>query len=276
MANIPEYESTSVPTSNDHPQIVRHPYNTVSDLDLNKVGDEFVETGYAGMKDPCIRLSKNMQLAMRHVGIKENAIPVDEEWKWDPEAGKAVPPTGRDPSASYTKTEAKKFSDYGTMEVKKVVVEAEDPKKPWHKPEECDTIVITKDPVETDNDDPTMVDALPVLAIDNAQAQRIKLEGRRGEVHDDPISEENYLTRPGMEVKTSETYLAQQEAAEEETPAPAPTETPDPDPETTRTAPKVAAVAAPVNLEQTKVAATTTKTTTKTTRTTKTADTETK
>lgn len=217
MANIPEYESTLVPVSNDHPTIVRQPYNSVSDLDLNPQGPEEITNGYNGMKDPVMRLSQNMKLAMRHVGIKENAIPFKDsndnntdEWQWDAENGVAVPPVTRDITEDkYAVPEEKKYSDYGTVTRTDVMPFGEDDKA--H--EVTDTLVVT-DPTQENNDDEEMVEAVPVLAVEDEQRMHIKLEGRRGETRDDPITEENYLTRPGMEVKTSETWISLQEAAE--------------------------------------------------------------
>ena len=191
-----------IPTINDHPQVVVQPYNSVSDLDLNPTGPEDVADGYVGMKDPVIRLSKNMQLSMRHVGFKERAIPVSEEWMWDESEGEAVPPVGREDSV-YTQAETEKYSDYGTITIEKVAPFADDPSQ-----ELAENVVVTSATTES-NDDEEMVEAIPVLAVNRAQSRHLTLEGRRGEAFDDPITNDNYLTRPGMEVATEDTYLSQ-------------------------------------------------------------------
>lgn len=56
------------------------------------------------------------------------------------------------------------------------------------------------------------------LAADNVQVREIKTHYRRGEVEFDGITEEHYLDRPGVEVKTSQTFIAKEEerAKEEE------------------------------------------------------------
>ena len=230
--NIPEYEGTGIPTINDHPQFVRQPYNTVSELDLNPVGPEEVENGYVGMKDPLVRLSQNMKLRMRHVGKKENPVAVSDEWVWDPEQGKAVPPVGRDPAQPYAKADEVEYTDYGDIERENVRPYSED----FPGNEVNDSIKVTAATSKA-NTDADMTEAVPVLAVNNIQTREMKLEGRRGEVIGDPISNENYLDRPGMEVKTSETYLGSKEAEEESedddesTPEPEPTPDPEPTPE---------------------------------------------
>ena len=209
--NIPEYEGTAIPTVNDHPQFVRQPYNTVSELDINPVGPEDVENGYVGMKDPLVRLSQNMKLRMRHVGVKENAVEVSDEWVWDPEQGKAVPPVGRSASAKYAKPDDKEYTSYGNVERVPVRPYSED--FPGNEINDSVSVTAGTSKANTDND---LVEAVPVLAVNNLQTREMKLEGRRGEVLGDPITQENYLDRPGMEVKTSETYLDIKEKEEQE------------------------------------------------------------
>lgn len=204
-----------IPTINDHPQVVVQPYNSVSDLDLNPTGPEDVADGYVGMKDPCVRLSKNMKLSMRHVGFKERAIPVSEEWKWVD--GEAVPPAGREDSV-YTQPDDKKYTDYGTVSYEKVAPFDKDPSE-----ELAENIVVTEATAES-NDDNDMVEAVPVLAVNRKQGMHLTLEGRRGEAYDDPITNNNYLTRPGMEVATEDTYLSQIESTDDESPAEAESE----------------------------------------------------
>ena len=185
-----------IPTSNDHDQVVMQP------VDKDPVIPADV------IKDHPPRLSKNMQLSMRHLGKIENAIEVSEEWKY--EDGEAVPPVGRDPSASYTKVEEEKYVDYGS--VKTEIVEPFGPDDPAH--ETCDNLVV-KDGTKESNDDTEFVDAVAVMAVNRNQSHLIKTEGRRGEVDTDPIDPENFLDRPGMEIKTSETYMAQLESESE-------------------------------------------------------------
>lgn len=200
-----------IPTSNDHDQVVMQP------VDKDPVIPEDV------IKDHPPRLSKNMKLSMRHLDKIENAIEVSEEWKYVD--GEAVPPEGRDPSVSYTKAEETKYSDYGSINVEEV--EPYGPNDPAG--EVCENLSVTDGTMES-NDDTDFVEAVPVLALNRAQQNLVKTQGRRGEIDTDPINNENFLDRPGMEVKTSETYLAQLESeseddSEEETETP-PAETP--------------------------------------------------
>jgi hypothetical protein len=194
MADTLKNESM-IPVINDHPQVVTQP------VDKEPV---IVEGQDALWKDHPPRLSKNMKLSMRHLGFVENAINVSEEWKYVD--GEAVPPVGRDTSELYTKKEEKKYSDYGKVEYVESVPYKDDPAG-----EVSETIKVTEG-TQTKNDDTDFVDAVPVMALNLGQALVTKTEGRHGEVSYDPITNENYLTRPGMEVKTSETYLFQQES----------------------------------------------------------------
>ena len=141
------------------------------------------------IKDHGVRLSANMKLRMRHVGSLEHKIPVSEEWKY--ENGEAVPPKGRD-SNTYMVPDKKEYVDYGTVNVEK---DGED-----------ETLVVT-DGICIQNTNPSYTEAVPTLALDQKQLNLIKTEGRRGEVDTDPIDNENFLDRPGQEIKTSETYL---------------------------------------------------------------------
>jgi hypothetical protein len=208
-----------IPVSNDHDQVVTQPVDKdpVVPADL--------------IKDHPPKLSKNMKLSMRHLDFVENAIPVSEEWTFVD--GVAVAPQGRDEKISYTKTEDKKYSDYGKVEYTTVEVYKDDPAQ-----EVVETIKVT-DGTLTENDDPEYVDAIAPLAVDRKQSKSILLEGRHGEVSYDPISNENYLTRPGMEVKTSETYLdiLEKEESDEELPEPDPTSLEEPD-ETPKASPE--------------------------------------
>lgn len=197
-----------IPVINDHPQVVVQPYNSISELDLNPEGAEEITNGYNGMKDPVIRLSKNKKLSMRHVGFKERAIPVSEEWKWDESEGEAVPPIGREDSV-YTESESEKYSDYGSISIEKVTPYQDDPA------EELAENLSVVDGTLTENDDPAMIEAIPVLAVERGQSFGLKREGRHGEELGDPITNDNYLTRPGMEVATEDTYLSWVESSSE-------------------------------------------------------------
>ena len=224
-----------IPTIADHPQVVIQP-DIIEGLqtDVVKATDpeltDKIPEQYKGMKDPVIRLSKNMKLSMRHVDIVENKVDSKDEWKWVD--GECVEPSYmheadgeyKDPrnGAKYTTTQEKKFKNYGTIKVESVSVQGEKDKAK----EISETIVVTNGTEET-NDDKTMVEAIPVLAINAEQKRFVKLEGRHGEVDFDAIDNENYLTRPGMEVKTSETYLAQAEESESESESEAESESAD-------------------------------------------------
>ena len=190
-------EKVIIPTSNDHDQVIMQPVDKEPVIPADVI------------KDHPPRLSKNMQLSMRHLGKLENAIEVSEEWKYVD--GEAVPPEGRDPSAPYTKADEIKYSDYGTIKVEEV--EPFGPEDPAS--ETCENIVVT-DATSESNDDEDYVEAVPVMALDRGQFNLIKTEGRRGEVDTDPIDNENFLDRPGYEVKTSDTYMAHLEESESE------------------------------------------------------------
>jgi hypothetical protein len=209
MADTTVNKESMIPVINDHPQVVTQPVDKEPAV---------VEGQDARWKDHPPRLSKNMKLSMRHLGFKENAINVSEEWKF--ENGEAVPPVGRDTSASYTKPETTQYKTYGTLSYEQAVPFKDDPAG-----EVTETLKFTEGTTEAAQD-AAYVDAVPAMALHLEQAAVMKLEGRHGEVSYDPISNENYLTRPGMEVKTSETYLATLEteavepadAEEEQTP----------------------------------------------------------
>ena len=76
-----------IPTIADHPQVVIQP-DIIEGLqtDVVKATDpeltDKIPEQYKGMKDPVIRLSKNMKLSMRHVDIVENKVDSKDEWKW--------------------------------------------------------------------------------------------------------------------------------------------------------------------------------------------------
>jgi len=177
-----------VPVINDHPQCVTQPVDKAAVIPANLV------------KDHGLKLSANMKLRMRHLYPQEKAIAVSEEWKFV--NGEAVAPVGRNTSVPYMVADTKKYTSYGDVKTQKVMpYGASDPAK-----EVCDTLVVTA-ATQTTNDDPAYSEAVPVLAVDQAQLQKVKREGRRGEVDFDPITNGNYLDRPGIEIKTSETYM---------------------------------------------------------------------
>ena len=186
-----------VPVINDHDQYVTMPVDQEPTIPVDVI------------KDHGLKLSKNMKLRMRHLAKVENALDVSEEWKWVD--GEAVPPVGRDTDEPYMVADDKKYSDYGTVTVEQVKPYGDN--DPAH--EVCDTLVVTDADVES-NDDEDYKEAVPALAVDHEQFKGVKINYRRGEESKDPINNENYLDRPGMEVKTSETYMSIMEAAESE------------------------------------------------------------
>ena len=210
MTNIPDNKTTLVPTSNDMPQIVRQPYSNDPEYNLNPDDPGAVELGYEGIKDPVVRLSQNMKLRMRHVGFKSNDVAVNDEWTWD--GKQAVPPEGRSCDDPYATTSTKLLSEYGTFETTMVSVYESDPAGEVREnvrfiPAESES---TEDSDGTeDSESSGLIEAVDALAADQ-EFHRVNnlMAGRRGEDPFDPITQENYLTRPGMEVETSKTYLS--------------------------------------------------------------------
>jgi len=173
-----------------------------------------------------VKLSKYKKLRLEHQGFIENAIEMKTEPSWErievqvglstTQAYAYVAPETRNIKQNpYAKTESDvKITEAGTFsKISGYQFEDGDKKLGYF-----ESIRYDQNAISVSASSGTLVQPVAALAADEELAQQIDTTYRKGQNLFTPIDAENYLSRAGMEVKTSETYLAQKEAeAEEET-----------------------------------------------------------
>lgn len=173
-----------------------------------------------------VKLSKQKKLRVAHQGFKENAISLRSEPTYAKttvtldngetvEAMAYVAPETRNVQEDpYAKTgDDFEIQEAGTFSiVSGYQCEDEDKKLGYFESVRYDQNAIS---VSTSGD--SLIQPVPALAADEELAQQIDTTYRKGQNLFTPITKDNYLSRPGMEVNTDDTFLAQQEKEEEET-----------------------------------------------------------
>ena len=171
-----------------------------------------------------IKLSKIMKMKLQHVGKVANDIELKTAATF--ENGEYVAPEQRDIDAQpYMKAAPKILVKPGTFEITDV-----------HADEYVNAEGVTVDPtgriiqslkynasgeVWAAQGEIAQVPPVPSMNAEAIELRTVKRHYRRGEVEYDPISQDNYLDRPGMEVNTADTFLGLPEEVEEE-PTPEP------------------------------------------------------
>lgn len=148
--------------------------------------------------DNTVKLSKNMKLRMKHKGFEEKA----ESWKTSPTWDVTVDPSGLEYGA-FSPAEDRPTNTYADTDDHVVITDLGDLTTDVSNGVEYDASDLS-----WDVDDDELIEAIePALAIDNAQLKEVNTGYRFGEEVNHPITVENYLSRPGYPVSTSETTL---------------------------------------------------------------------
>lgn len=165
-----------------------------------------------------VKLSKNKKLRLAHQGFKEVAISIKGEPTWDKTTVTLDDGTTVEAMA-YVAPEDRNVKDnpYAHTVDDHVLEEAGTFSKiSGYQYVDGDTelgyfesIRYDQNAVSTSGSGNGLIQPIPALAADEELAAQIDTTWRKGQTLFTPIDEENYLSRPGMEVKTSETYLAQ-------------------------------------------------------------------
>ncbi len=210
--------SIPYPTVNDQSQVVVQPE------------DKEVVVPTDPIRDHGLKLSVNQKLAMRHIGKVENKVAVSDEWTYVD--GAAVPPAGRNVAEPYMVNDDKKYTSYGNITTTEVHPYGESDS-------EINNTVAYDSEAESSVANPESesdyTEAVPALAANQDLMGETKIDGRRGQREFDPINQENYLDRPGTEVKTSDTILSVEEAEAESESAETESESETTESETTET-----------------------------------------
>ena len=158
------------------------------------------------------------KLRCDHVGVVENAVALKSDATYEKttvtlddgstvEAYAYVAPEERNlaeqPYAVNQK--AKAYSATGTFTVSSV-------ENSFGK---FDNVAYNKDEKQEGEVYDGIVNPNPALMSSHIVHKHLDRHWRQGEDIDNPVDNENYLSRPGMKVKTSETYLAQENAEDE-------------------------------------------------------------
>lgn len=155
-----------------------------------------------------VKLSKMLKMKLQHPGLVPNDIKMKTEATF--ENGEYVAPEVRDVTKQpYAKVAPKTLTKPGTFTVTDVVdefggitknVAYDASKEVW-----ADQAADVEHP---------QVPPVAALNAETIALRTVKRHYRRGEVEYDPVSVDNYLDRPGIEVNTADTFIGLPEAEE--------------------------------------------------------------
>lgn len=164
-----------------------------------------------------VDLSKNKKLRLAHQGFKEIAISIKGEPTWGikevtledgskVEAWAYIEPETRPLNKPYASTvDDHVLTEAGTFSKISGYQYDFDGKKLGY----FESIKYDQNAISTEGSGNGLIQPVPAMAADEELVREIDTTYRKGQNLFTPIDGENYLSRAGMEVKTSETYLAQ-------------------------------------------------------------------
>lgn len=210
-ANDQQNVIVQVPTAAELNAVAEIPESEGSSCSVGKV----VPADKA-LVDNKVKLSKYKRLRVAHQGFKENKIPMNDEPTWgkkvvtlddgsEVEAYAYIAPEDRDVMAQpYASTvDDHVLEEPGSFsKISGYQYEFDGKKLDYF-----ESIKYDQNAISVAGSGNGLIQPVPALAADQELARQVDTTWRKGQNLFTPIDEDNYLSRPGMEVVTSETYL---------------------------------------------------------------------